>query len=1533
MRRLLQLMAAVFLFLFAAAVELRAQAVVITEFLAENRDGLLDEDEESSDWIEIQNQGGAAVNLEGWYLTDDADDLMRWSLPATEILPGGYLLVFASGKDRAEAGSELHTNFRIDGSGEFLALVDPAGGVVHSFTPAFPPQRANISYGFSQRASQADYLRVGASGRLWIPEDGGLGSDWKGADYDDSLWEQVETGIGFATGDIPLPPAEIENVALDGRATQSSEGWGGSPGRAIDGNTSGQWGDASITHTNASPSWWEVDLRETFTIEEIVLWNRLDCCSERLTNFTVRILDEDREETYEETFLSDGSRIDGSSFAIGDIVAGGRYVRISIPGQYLSLAEVQVFGQVFDGDLGFNRQLRTDIGDEMLGRNASAYLRMPFGAENPGNLDTLTLKMKYDDGFVAYLNGTEVARRNADGDPGWNSAASRENPRENVLVFEEFDLSGRIDLLREGGNVLAIHGLNLSPEDDDFLLVPELVGFRFSEQLESYLLDPTPGETNAGEALDGFVADTTFSQDRGFYDESFEVVIATETEGAEIRYTLNNSLPTANSGTRYTGPVRISTTTTLRAAAFKNGLGPTNTDTHTYIFLDNVINSNVMRRNITQDRVFAPQMRASLTDLPSLCITSPRAINGSSEVLISLELIHPGGEEGFQEDAGGRYYGGAFTNFAKKNFRIYFRSEYGDSKLRYPLFDGHAHSISPVEVFDHIELRAGSHDMNQRGFYMSNRFTDDTMLDMGNLNPHGRFIHLYLNGTYWGQYHLRERWSADMLAQYLGGEKEDYEAINGNWNVGGWPDPGVPFDGDGSAWERIKSLRSDFEAVSPYLDVRHYVDYMLMFMFGNSEDEYRCVGPTGPGSGFKFVLNDADGFTRSVSNRTSMGRPGRSAGDGPGSIFSMLLRENHPDYRILLADRIQELFFNDGPMTPAKMSARLLERCDQVERAFISEAARWNFRTPQSWAGARDSYVNGVLPTRTSQVITEYRRAGFMLPEPVPSFLVNGRAQHGGAIRSGAELAMGVEGLQRFVIRRQLFDADSPFSVCIPRNGNMGTEWTLPDYEEGSNGETWQSGSGGAGYDTGDDYEDAIGIDLLAEMRGDGGNPSAFIRIPFDLADQAALASIDNLTLLIDFDDGFIAYLNGEPLAAENAPDDGPEWDSRSRRSHEADIDEADAYELPGFEEHLRVGRNVLAIHGLNSSVNSSDFIIRAELVDRVIEVGLPADSVFYTLDGSDPRLPGGAVSPAAISYTGPATLTGSTLVTARGLGENGDWSAKVDAVFYTDMPLRVTEIMYNPAEPAEDSPFRRREFEFIELQNVSANTIDLTGVRFVEGIEFDFTGSAVTELGSGELVVLVEDIEGFASRYDLARVLVAGEYSGALSDGGERISIQGALGEPILDFEYGDLWHPETDGEGPSLVIVDALDELPTWGEGESWRPSNVDLGSPGIDESGLAPRGRQLPGDANQDTRVDISDAVALLLHLFGRRPDLPPCDDGKAGNLGNVGVLDSNGDNEVNVSDAVWLLAYMYQGGAPPTRGTRCVRLEGCPNVCGF
>jgi len=1470
-----------------ALVSLCAQPLVITEIMTENRGALLDEDGDSSDWIELQNQSASAFDLEGWRLTDDPRDLSKWSFPAVELLPGRYLLVFASGKDRAVSGAELHTGFRLDVDGEFLALVAPDGlEVVHAYSPAYPPQRAGVSYGLSQRAASVELVRAGSDTRFLVPRDGSLGSAWTEAVFDDVGWDAVEVAVGFEAGEAPPPPVELVNIAPAGVATQSTTGYGGVPARAIDGNRSGRFGDGSITHTaTGDPQpWWQLALDGRHVVRSLVLWNREDCCSRRLSNFRISLRDAEAEIVFSEDFFTAGAGFPDPSLEIpvGDVETAT--VRVELLGSnaedelYLSLAEVEVlalveglpgganvafgkvarqsstaFGgfasravdgntdgvysrnsishtspsdaapfwevdlaseynlgsavlwnrldccshrlsdfrvavlddagavvtrsdhftdggfpgaqdyelvfpvgtrgrfvrveklgpdrdgenilslaevEVFDEDLAFHRLLRTDVEDRMLGLNASAYLRVPFEVDDPGRIDLLTLRMKYDDGFVAYLNGAEIARRNAPGVTRWNASATREQPDSSALVFEEIDISDRADLLLSGANVLAIHGLNIAADDDDFLVLPELTAFLFVDQRESFFLEPSPGSPNDSEGFDGFVADTSFAPDRGFHDEPIEVVISTPTEGADIVYTLDSTVPTGSHGTLYSGPIRIATTTVLRAAAFKPGLGPTNVDTHTYVFLDDVIDSSVMRTSITRDPRYAPQMRAALTDLPSISIVSPRPVNGNFEVPISLEMIHRDGESGFQENAGVRYYGGAFTSFAKKNFRIYFRSEYGDTKLSYPLFDGHDRGVRAVEVFDQIELRGGSHDMNQRGFYMSNRFTDDTMLDMGNLNPHGRFVHLYLNGTYWGQYHLRERWNADMLAQYLGGEKEDYEAINGNWNVGGWPDPGVPYDGDGSAWERIKSLRGDFEAVSPYLDVRHYVDFMLMFMFGNSEDEYRCVGPTGPGSGFKFLLNDADGFTRSAGNRTGRGRPGRQNGDGPGSIFSMLRRENHPDYRVLLADRIQELFFDDGVMTPAKNRARLLERCDEVERAFIAEAARWGYRTPSSWRGAKSSYLAGVLPSRTAAVIRQYRAAGFLLPTTAPRL-----ARHGGAIEAGFRLTMSA-----------------------------------------------------------------------------------------------------------------------------------------------------------------------------------------------------PSGTVHYTLDGSDPRLPGGAISDTARVYSSPVVLEETVVVAARARTSSGSWSAVTDAVFHTDMPLRVTEIMYNPAPPADGSPFRRRELEYIELQNVGGESLDLNGVRLVGGIEFDFTASAVTELAPGEIVVLVEDIRGFASRYDLARVLVAGEYSGALSDGGERIAIHGRLDEPVLEFEYDDAWYPQTDGSGTSLVIVDPAADLATWSEATSWRPSDFELGSPGVEESEVAPRGRQLPADANQDSLVDISDGVALLRHLFGRSPAVLPCGDGTLSSEGNIALLDANGDDAVDVADVLWVLAYLFRSGDSPSLGTRCVSLPGCPNVCG-
>ncbi len=128
-----------------------AQGPVITELLARNDNGLQDEDGDHSDWIEVHNIPGAGpVNLSGWALTDDPGDLTKWTFPpGTNLSESGFLVIFASSKNRRDPAGTLHTNFKLSGSGEYLALVDPAGTIASAYTPEFPPQTDDISYGLS----------------------------------------------------------------------------------------------------------------------------------------------------------------------------------------------------------------------------------------------------------------------------------------------------------------------------------------------------------------------------------------------------------------------------------------------------------------------------------------------------------------------------------------------------------------------------------------------------------------------------------------------------------------------------------------------------------------------------------------------------------------------------------------------------------------------------------------------------------------------------------------------------------------------------------------------------------------------------------------------------------------------------------------------------------------------------------------------------------------------------------------------------------------------------------------------------------------------------------------------------------------------------------------------------------------------------------------------------------------------------------------------------------------------------------------
>jgi len=264
---------------------------------------------------------------------------------------------------------------------------------------------------------------------------------------------------------------------------------------------------------------------------------------------------------------------------------------------------------------------------------------------------------------------------------------------------------------------------------------------------------------------------------------------------------------------------------------------------------------------------------------------------------------------------------------------------------------------------------------------------------------------------------------------------------------------------------------------------------------------------------------------------------------------------------------------------------------------------------------------------------------------------------------------------------------------------------------------------------------------------------------------------------------------------------------------------------------------------------------------------------LLYTLNGTDPRLPGGAISPAALSNNGPVTITitNNVRVFARSWNPthqnltgvknppiSSPWSGPTAATFYNaPPPLRITEIMYHPPAPPAGNTNDADNFEFIELKNVGLTPRNLQGVRLSGGIDFTFPSLILT---NGQYVVVVKNLAAFQSRYG-PTPLVAGVYTKNLANSSDQIILHGPLLEPIHDFTYADVWYPATDGAGFSLVILDALAPLDSWNWKSSWRPSSLWHGSPGAAD----PAPPNLPAILITETLTHTDPPLLDTIELF--------------------------------------------------------------------
>ena len=596
--------------------------------------------------------------------------------------------------------------------------------------------------------------------------------------------------------------------------------------------------------------------------------------------------------------------------------------------------------------------------------------------------------------------------------------------------------------------------------------------------------DPTPSLMN-GTSVTGLVADTVFSVKRGFFAAPFELRISTATPGASIRYTLNGSTPSESNGVAYSGPLTISTTTTLRARAFKPGLKPTDTDTETYIFPASVvqqteasalaygwptgpINGQVLRYGVNSlllTQYTSTQMIAALQQIPSFSLVTDQTnltdpalgiyVNASGtgefwERPASMELIYPDGTDGFRITAGVRIRGGQSRSgsFPKHSFHLFFRREYGEGKLKFPLFGANG-----AREFDTLDLRcehgyayADPYPVGYEFTAMRDAFCRDLWGATGYASTRSRYYHLFLNGQYWGLYQTQERAQEDFGASYLGGKPEDYDGVAAT----GLPQLAIESSaGSLLTWVQLWSGaratqanpansnyfallgRNSEGSINPnlavLLDPKHLAAYMLLHYYVGHGDEplsvsfnfekpnnYRAIRNRVRNTAWNFMVHDGESsmmasqWVNNRANSANLTSPNRAdfKYSNPEWIHEDLLA--NAEYRITFADVAQWLLLNNGPFTASKAQAIWDGLAAQIDQAVIGESIRWGKtadHNQNTWAALVAEVRSQFFPARSATVIAQLRQRNLFPSVNAPAF-----SQHGGEIPAGYALTLAAGG-------------------------------------------------------------------------------------------------------------------------------------------------------------------------------------------------------------------------------------------------------------------------------------------------------------------------------------------------------------------------------------------------------------------------------------------------------------------------------------------------------------------------------------------
>lgn len=917
--------------------------------MASSNGAFADEDGHFEDWIELHNPTGQPVNLGGWGISDNPAIPFKWVFPEVTVAPGGFLVVWASGKDRR---------------GDTNAPIAPTEipGLVGWFRNTGHTNNESV-------AQWSDHSGIGNHATQAVAS--------KRPTFHTGLFNG-EPAIRFdgASQDLELPRAGFSGLTNLGNLTVTSAvRWHGK-------TVSGIWGvwDGPGTSGNAH---FEIQSGGALRLR-IAGMNGIVANGAVASNTWTCVSFTTESATQTTRLFRDGVQVGASAQASGTTT--------------LSSYGIHAIGRshtdrFLDGEIAgfamYNRPLsdmeRRDVERWIMGESRPVELHTNFRISADGEHILLT---RPDGQLADELQPTFVPRN---------------------------------------------HSLGRRPDASGPWL---------------FFAQPTPGSANTTQGFSEVLAPPSFSHARGFYEQPFELSLAGP-DGATIYFTDDGSEPQPGVSDVYQSPVLIDKTTVIRALAWRTNTLPAPAVGHSYIFLEQVLDQPVAPAGFPSHwrawtnvhyamtpEVVAPQraaVRQALLALPTLSLAldvedmfgwegiysnperrTPTSTLQQVEKPVSMELLYPDGRSGFQANCGLRIQGGASrtpANNPKHSLRLLFKTIYGPHQLTHPLIPE-----SSADSFNTVILRGEYNNswihwdpaQRLRGNYARDAWLRKRQEAMSGLGSESTYVHLYINGLYWGVYNPSERPDASFAATHLGGEKEDYDAVTHR---------GLR-DGSLDAWNQMLalaqadlSLNANYLALGQMLDIPHFIDYMLVNLYGGNHDwphnNWSAVRKR-DGGRFQFICWDAERTLEvSTDNRTTVT-------DHPVGMLYSRLRANR-EFRVRFGDHIHRHFFNDGELVPVRAVQTFHQLSNFIEPAMLAESARWGtyrrdvhvrgeatlYTYADHWIAERNRLLGQYLPIRTGVVLNQFRAIDLYPSVDAPQF-----SRHGGKIDSGFLLGM-----------------------------------------------------------------------------------------------------------------------------------------------------------------------------------------------------------------------------------------------------------------------------------------------------------------------------------------------------------------------------------------------------------------------------------------------------------------------------------------------------------------------------------------------